>query len=161
MNDEDVDPLGVEPDPADLLARGVSRLLHHMGYVSIAEFSLRSGRRADVCGLDGKGKLIIVEIKRSVADFRSDAKWPDYLEYCDHFYFATPKDFPHEILPGDCGLMLADRFGAEVVRAAPPVADKMHASRRKEVTLRFARAAAKRLRRFLDPDIQALLEQDD
>lgn len=150
-----------DPDAADLLARGVSRLLHHMGYVSVAEFSLRSGRRADVAGLDGKGRLVIVEIKRSVADFRADGKWPDYLDYCDHFYFATPQGFPIEILPDDTGLMLADRFGAEVIRPAPPAANPMHASRRKEVTLRFARVAARRLRRHLDPDIAKLSEPEE
>ena len=137
-------------DPAELLARGVSRLLQQMGYACLAEFRLKSGRRADVAGLDRRGRVVIVEIKRSIPDFRADAKWPEYLDYCDAFYFATPKGFPTEILPPEHGLILADRFGAEVVRAAaelPP----LHASRRREVTLRFARGAAGRLAEFLDP----------
>ena len=49
------------PDPADLLARGVARMLRHMGYVSLPEFRLRSGRRADVAALNGKGEMVIVE----------------------------------------------------------------------------------------------------
>ncbi len=148
------------PDPADLLARGVSRLLRHLGYVGIPEFSLRSGRRADVAALSTKGEMIIVEIKRSVADFRSDNKWPEYRDYCDYLYFAVPQGFPIDILPDDCGLILADRYGAEIIRPAPKVEPRMHASRRKEVTLRFALAAGKRLRQLYDPEL-AKIESDE
>jgi hypothetical protein len=137
-------------DPADLLARGVSRLLGQMGYACLAEFRLRSGRRADVAGLDRKGRIAIVEIKRSLADFRADAKWPEYLDYCDSFYFATPKGFPTEVLPEAHGLILADRFGAEVIRASAEL-PALHASRRREVTLRFALGAAGRLGDLTDP----------
>jgi hypothetical protein len=139
------------PDSAELLARGVCRMLAEMGYAALCEFPLRSGRRADVAALDGRGRLAIVEIKRSVADFRADRKWPDYLDYCDAFYFAVPAGFPVELLPGAAGLILADRFGAEVVRPAPAIEPAMHASRRKEVTLRFALTAALRLQGALDP----------
>lgn len=139
------------PDPAGLLARGVCRMLSEMGYATLCEFPLRSGRRADVAALDGRGRLAIVEIKRSVADFRADRKWPEYLDYCDSFYFAVPAGFPVEILPGSTGLILADRFGAEMVTQAPRVEPAMHASRRKEVTLRFALSAALRLQQVVDP----------
>ncbi|SVC61232.1 uncharacterized protein METZ01_LOCUS314086, partial [marine metagenome] len=54
---------------AQQLARGVGRLLRHMGYDSLTEFTLRSGRRADVVGIDRKGKIVIAEIKISAADF--------------------------------------------------------------------------------------------
>ncbi len=137
-------------ESAELLARGVARLLAGMGYRSLTEFRLRGGRRADVAGLDAKGRIVIVEIKRSIADFRADRKWPEYLDYCDSFFFATPKGFPPDVLPEDHGLILADRFGAEVARPSAELAP-LHASRRKEVTLRFARGAAGRLRDLLDP----------
>lgn len=146
-------PGGSQPDPAGLLARGVARLFQAHGYAAIAEFTLRSGRRADVAALNRKGHLVIVEIKRSVQDFRSDAKWPDYLDYCDAFYFAVPGGFPCEILPEETGLILADRFFAEIVRPAPPVPAALHASRRREVTLRFAMTAAGRLQQLLDPEL--------
>ena len=77
-------------DTAQKLARGVGRLLTHLGYDSLTEFTLRSGRRADLAGIDRKGRIAIVEIKSSVADFRADQKWPEYLDYCDLFYFAVP-----------------------------------------------------------------------
>ena len=136
---------------APLLARGVGRLFDAMAQVSLTEFSLKSGRRADVLALDGDGTFTIVEIKSSLADFRADQKWPDYLEFCDSFYFAVPQGFPIDILPEDEGLMIADRWDAAIVRPAAERA--MHASRRKALTLRFARQAALRLQRLTDPPV--------
>ncbi|MDP6704804.1 MAG: MmcB family DNA repair protein [Alphaproteobacteria bacterium] len=138
------------PDSADLLARGISRLLAQMGYATLTEFRLRNGRRADVAGINAKGRIVIVELKRSLQDYRTDGKWPEYLDYCDSFYFAAPKGFDHQHLPAEQGLILADRYGAAVIR---PAAEQpaLHASRRREVTLRFALAAASRLGQLLDP----------
>ena len=45
--------------------------------------------------------------------------------------------------------MLADRYGAELVRE--PVEERLSAARRKAMMLAFARAAALRLQRQLDP----------
>jgi len=134
---------------APLLARGVARLFDAMAHASLAEFSLRSGRRADLLALDGDGKFTIVEIKSSLADFRADSKWPDYLEFCDRFYFAVPQGFPIDVLPETEGLMIADRWDAAIVR--PSAERAMHGSRRKALTLRFARQAALRLQRLADP----------
>ena len=90
-------------DTAQQLARGVGRLLGHLGYDSLTEFTLRSGRRADLAGIDRKGRIVIVEIKSSVADFRADQKWPEYLDYCDLFYFAVPVDFRWKSCPTNRG----------------------------------------------------------
>ena len=145
------DPAGI--DSAALLARGVGRLLTDLGYSSLSEFTLRSGRRADVAGIDRKGRIMIVEIKRSLADFRADGKWPDYVDYCDAFYFAVPQPFPQKVLPDEPGIMLADRYGAEIIRTARDgAATSLHASRRREVLLRFAVTAATRLQRLTDPE---------
>lgn len=138
-------------DTAQKLARGVGRLLRDLGYESLTEFTLRSGRRADLAGIDRKGRIAIVEIKSSVADFRADQKWPEYRDFCDLFYFAVPLDFPVEILPDDTGLILADAYSGDIARPAPEHPKHLHASRRREVTLRFARTAAKRLRHLEDP----------
>ena len=94
--------------------------------------------------------MTIVEVKSSVADYKSDGKWQEYLPFCDRFYFAVAADFPADLLPADCGIMIADAFGASVERDAPQ--GTLKASRRKALTLRFARTAATRLRRFNDPD---------
>jgi hypothetical protein len=132
-----------------LLARGIGRALAQRGYASLTEVSLANGRRADVIGLGRAGELVIVEVKSSLQDFRSDIKWPEYRDFCDRFYFAVPETFPHEAIPEDCGLIVADGFGGVVLREAPVLA--LPAARRKAVTLRFALLGSERLRRLLDP----------
>lgn len=134
---------------ATLLARGVGRLMADMGYGSLTEFTLPSGRRLDLLGLAADGTLWAVEIKTSVQDFRSDRKWPDYLDYCDRFSFAVPEGFPLDRLPEECGLLIADGFQAAELR--PPPHRPLHAARRKAMTLKFALCAASRLRGFTDP----------
>ncbi|MDP6390305.1 MAG: MmcB family DNA repair protein [Alphaproteobacteria bacterium] len=131
------------------LARGVLRMLEARGHACLVEFSLRNGRRADLIALDRHGQFTIVEIKTSAADFRADAKWREYVAYCNSFYFAVPEDFPHDLLPAECGLIKADAFGGAILREAAEGA--MNAARRKALTLRFARAAGLRLMRATDP----------
>jgi hypothetical protein len=137
-------------DPAALLTRGVGRALEQLGYASLFEFPLANGRRADIFGLGRNGELIVIEIKSSVADYRADHKWADYKKYADRLYFAVPREFPLQLIPDECGLMVADSFGAAILRHgdACPLAP----GRRRAVTLRFGRAAALRLRRHLDPE---------
>ena len=132
-----------------LLARGVGRALAQLGYAGLLEVPLANGRRADVMALGRGGEVAIVEIKSSLADFRADGKWPDYWAFCDRLYFAVAADFPRDLLPAECGLIVADAFGAAVLRESPvrPLA----AARRRAVTLRFALLGAQRLRRVLDP----------
>ncbi|GJE58769.1 MmcB family DNA repair protein [Methylobacterium trifolii] len=131
------------------LQRGVRRLFAEMGCVTLPEFSLVNGRRADVIALCGAGRLTIVEIKSSVADFRADRKWPDYRDFCDRFLFAIPETVPESLIPAECGLIVADAFGALVVREAPEHA--LSPARRKAVTLRFAHSAARLLHALADP----------
>ncbi|HLJ62780.1 MAG TPA: MmcB family DNA repair protein [Stellaceae bacterium] len=131
------------------LARGVCRALAHLGFATLTEVPLVSRRRVDVMGLGRDGTVVIIEIKSSVADFRADHKWPEYQGFCDRLYFALPPGFPQEIMPSKPGLILADAFGATILREAPHEA--LLPARRKAVTLRFARIAARRLQRLLDP----------
>lgn len=134
---------------ADLLSRGVRRALAERGFASLTEFRLASGRRADVMAVNEAGDVIIVEIKSSVADFRADQKWPEYQAFCDSFYFGVGADFPADLIPPECGLMVADGFGAVILRDAPLV--KLNAARRRAVVLRLALAASGRLHRLEDP----------
>jgi hypothetical protein len=144
-------PIAAPASSAARLARGVTRALHDLGQTSLTEFTLRSGRRVDVIGLDPGGRLTIVEIKSSPEDFRADRKWRGYLDYCDRFFFAVAEDFPQEVLPEDCGVMIADGYGAVVLCAAPllPLAP----ARRRAQILRFAQTAALRLARAGDPGL--------
>jgi hypothetical protein len=125
------------------VAKGVSRVLMQQGFSPILEFTLANGRRLDVAALGADGCVLGVEIKVALADLRGDTKWPEYLEFCDHFYFAIPPDFPDGFVPPNTGLIVADRYGGAIVRPSP--AWQIHPSRRKAVTLRFAKCAAERL----------------
>jgi len=141
---------GRQSETALLVRRGVQRLLRAHGVVSVAELTLPSGRRADVVALSGDGRIDIVEIKSSVADFRADEKWPDYRQHCDRLFFAVPSEFPLTLIPDDVGLMVADWYGAEILRQAPEQRILAAATRR-AVVLRFAQAAALRLHDLHDP----------
>jgi hypothetical protein len=132
------------------LARGVCRALEQLGYANLTEFPLINGRRADVLGLGKSGDVLIVEIKSSVADFRADRKWTTYRDFADRLYFAVPNPFPQSLIPEECGLMVADAFGAHLVRDGRT--RPLNSNRRRAMTLRFARIAAARLRRCLDPE---------
>ncbi len=150
-------PLPVEPESIPspdgaALARGVARVFHDLGYSVLLEFPLGIARRVDVMGLARDGRMAVAEVKSCLADFRADRKWTEYLAFCDAFYFAVPETFPRAVLPADSGLIIADRFGGQVVRpavAARPIA----AARRKALTLRFARTAAFRLSNTFDPGL--------
>lgn len=135
--------------PAGDVARGVSRLLLERGYSPLLEFALPNGRRLDIAAISEDGDFTAIEIKCSLADFRADEKWPDYLHFCDRYYFAVPESFPVEVLPADHGLIVADRFGAAIVREARH--SPITAARRKALLIRFGRTAAERFARAADP----------
>jgi len=141
------------------VARGVSRLLIQEGYSPILEFTLANGRRLDVAALGPDGTVLGVEIKVAIADLKGDLKWPEYLEFCELFYFAIPPDFPDELVPPGTGLIVADRYGGAIVRPSPIA--QIHASRRKAVTLSFAKVAAERLSRAIELAGGALEENEN
>lgn len=139
------------PDgPAGALARGVMTLFGDLGQSCLVELPLGNGRRVDVMALDRSGRLTVVEIKTSAADFRADRKWHEYLAYCDAFYFAVPQDFNRSLLPEGVGVIVADAWAAAIVAPSPTFT--LAPARRKAVTLRFARAAGRRLMSLARPD---------
>lgn len=140
---------GVAAPSGSDLARGVCRALAARGLATLSEFTLKTGRRADVIALDPGGAVVIVEVKSSRTDFLSDGKWQEYLDFCDRFYFAVPAGFPQDLLPQDCGLMVADCYDATILREAPE--SRLAAARRRAVILRFAQVASQRLLRLTDP----------
>ena len=143
------------------VVRGVSRLLYRAGISPLGEVPLGNGRRADIVGIDAAGRITLIEIKVSMADLRGDLKWPEYLDYCDRFFWAVPDGFPLGqfeepwFQPERCGLIVADRWDAAELRPAPWV--PLNASRRKAETLRFARRAAQRLLWANDPGVAEML----
>ena len=140
---------GRQSERALMIGRGVRRLLRARGFSSVTELPLIDGRRADIVAVDAQGEVLIVEIKSSPADLRADRKWRDYAACCDRLYFAISAATPAEIMPADAGLILADPYGAEIVREAG--LQRMASSSRRALLLRFAQAAADRLHRLADP----------
>ncbi|MFN4220644.1 MULTISPECIES: MmcB family DNA repair protein [Novosphingobium] len=140
---------------ARAVARGICRLFARNDIWCLAEMPLRSGRRADIMGIDARGQVVIVEIKVSRADLLGDAKWTDYLDHCDRFYWGLA---PHldraaletaDFLPDACGVIVADGYDAEILRPAPIL--PLAAARRKAEVERLARTALRRQLVSLDP----------
>lgn len=106
-------------------------------------------------GIDPKGRIIIVEIKVSRADLLGDGKWPEYLDFCDRFYWGLTPALDRAcletpaFLPERCGVIVADGYDAEILRPAPLV--PLAAARRKVETERLARASLRRLVVGADP----------
>jgi len=142
---------GRQSPGAFAIFRGVGRLLKAHGLAVVGEVALANGRRADVAAVAADGEIWIIEIKSCLEDFRSDQKWPEYREFCDRLFFAVAPDFPTAVLPPDTGLIIADRYGGEIARAAP--VHKLPGARRKAMTLRVLRTGAFRLQGMIDPEL--------
>ena len=140
---------GRQSQTAMMIARGVRRLLRARGFSSLTELSLTDGRRADIIAVNQDGEVVIVEVKSCTADFRADRKWRDYAACCDRLYFAISEHIPADLMPLEAGLIVADPYGAEILREAE--FKRMAPGSRRALLLRFAVAAADRLHHLADP----------
>ena len=149
------DTRAARPDITLAVCRGACRLMRQAGHSVLLEVPLPDGRRADIVAVSRNGELTIVEVKSSLEDWRVDIKWPDYLDWCDQLYFAVPVGFPQALIPQEIGLIVADAYGGEMLRAAQrrPVA----AARRKSLLIDCARLASERLSRLDDPEFGDLI----
>jgi hypothetical protein len=84
---------------AEALKKAVSFMFFKYGYSMTTELGiLKWGRRrADVIGNKIGGDLVLIEVKSSVADFRTDNKWTEYLPYADRVYLAFTKEVARKI----------------------------------------------------------------
>ncbi len=143
------------------VARGIGRLFARNDIWCLPEMPLRNGRRADLMGIDAKGHIVIVEIKVARGDLLGDGKWPDYLDFCDRFYWGLPPMLDRTPLeqegfrPDSCGVIVADGYDAEILRPAP--LQPLNAARRKVEVERLARAALRRHSGLIDPRVLELL----
>ena len=117
------------------------------------------GLRVDVIGLGPRAEIWVVECKSSRADFTSDSKWQGYLPFCDRFFWAVDTHFPTEVLPEETGIILADAYGADIVRPAPE--HKLAAARRTALVRKLARISMARLQGLMDPGLPDLVAQAD
>lgn len=141
------------------VCRGIARLFARNDIWTLTEMPLRNGRRADLMGIDGKGRIVIVEVKTARGDLMSDEKWPDYLDFCDRFYWGLPPELDRACLEGPdfrpdcCGVIIADEYDAEIVRPAP--SHPLAAARRRVEVERLARTALRRQLVAADPHCAA------
>ena len=146
-----------EERAARAVARGIARLFARNDIWCLAEMPLRNGRRADLMGIDGKGRIVLVEIKVSRADLLGDGKWTDYLDYCDRYYWGLPPSLDRApldtppFLPETCGVIVADGYDAEILRPAASL--PLAAARRKVEVERLARTALRRMNGLVDPQL--------
>lgn len=136
------------------VCRGARRRLAAEGFESLAEFTPTRGLRADLFAVGPAAQIWIVEVKSCWEDFAADLKWRGYLDWCDRFFFAVGDGFPTERLPEEAGLIVADRFDAEILRT--PAETKLAPARRRALLLKTARLGAQRLRAVEDPGVQGL-----
>ncbi|HVW91834.1 MAG TPA: MmcB family DNA repair protein [Devosia sp.] len=130
--------------------RGVMRLLRDQyDFACYTEVPLANGRRTDVLAVGPRGEIWIVEIKSSLTDFRADAKWPHYKEFCDRFYFAKPPELDPDIFPAEEGLIVGDGHDAALLR--PAAETPLPPARRKALLLKLARLGADRIHTLMDP----------
>ncbi|MBQ0139531.1 MAG: MmcB family DNA repair protein [Kurthia sp.] len=69
-----------------LLQSLAMKWLYRKGYVVASEVELPNNSTADVAGVKD-GHVVIVDVKINSNDYKCDEKWPEYLPYCDEFYF--------------------------------------------------------------------------
>lgn len=137
------------------VARGIMRLFARNDIRCVGEVALKNGRRADLMGIDAKGLVVIVEIKVARGDLLGDNKWPDYLDFCDRFFWGVPPGLDRAPLeteayqPNRCGVIVADAYDGEILRPAP--LEPLAAARRKVQVERLARIAMRRYTALLDP----------
>ncbi len=131
------------------ICRAATRFCALRGWAPVHEMQLPNGRRADILALQPDGCFVVVEVKSCARDFLTDAKWPEYRDYCDRLFFAVDLDFPRELLPEDAGLLVADGVEAEMLRDAPP--HRLAPARRRALLHRYAVVAAGRHAAASDP----------
>ena len=138
------------PDRTALITRAAMRHCARSGWAPVAEVPIPCGRRLDILAITAEGCLHAIEVKSGARDFLADAKWPEYLAWCDRLFFAVDCDFPEGLIPDEVGLMVTDGYDETVtLRDAPhrPLAP----ARRKALLHRTAVIAAGRLAALCDP----------
>ena len=149
------EPLSGTPS-AQEVARGIKRLFARNDIWCVEEMALPNNRRADLMGIDARGQIVLVEIKVARGDLLGDNKWPDYLDFCDRFFWGVPPVLDRSpletegFMPERCGVIVADGYDAEILRQAP--LEPLAAARRKSQVEKLARIAMRRNTALIDPN---------
>ena len=118
---------------ADTIKNRVARYYSRKHRVCFFELGLCSGGRlrADVMALAMNGHVIVVEVKSSVADYRSDKKMLLYKEYCNKLYVALPISVYEKVkedihLDKDVGVFVMSDDGSVLKKVLPSRNRQIH-----------------------------------
>ena len=123
----------------------IARSYYGQGDGVLREFKLGNRRRVDLVTVNDRGWIMIIEIKSSPEDFRSDKKWGVYVDWADQFYFGVAYDFPIDILPREHGILTTDGF--DVYQVQPSPVHKLNGSRRNKMLRKMAKVSMRRIER--------------
>lgn len=131
-----------------LQAQGL-KWLFNQEFVAVAEL-VHGSHRFDVVGFAKDGRIIIIEVKASIEDFRRDTKWQEYLSYCDEFYFLISNEISFftnfkELDQKEEGLLILSNGGRiKEVYGAPKSFDvKMSEETRRDLMFNISRLASR------------------
>ena len=143
------------PENQLAIRRAAAKLCAQSAWAVLHELPLPNGRRADLFALRPDGGFVCIEVKSGIRDFLTDLKWPEYLGFCDEFYFAVDRCFPLDLIPHGAGIIVTCDQEADMVRTAP--GQGLASARRRALLHRFATVAASRLSALEDPMITSSL----
>lgn len=131
-----------------LQAQGL-KWLFNREFVAVAEL-VHGNRRFDVAGFSKDGRIIIIEVKASIEDFRRDSKWQEYLPFCDELYFLIEdslsfyRDFD-DLYKKGAGLLILSKGGRikDVYGAPPPIETTMTEQMRQDLMFEISRLASR------------------
>ena len=109
---------------SDFIKGAVGRYFSKKCYAVALEIGVdRWGKmRADVMAINTAGEIVIVEVKSSYGDFRSDRKWHHYVDYSNKLYFAVNDALyakVRDLIPAGIGIFVVGDDGhARVVQSA-------------------------------------------
>ena len=130
-----------------LQAQGL-KWLFNREFVAVAEL-VYGNRRFDVIGFSKDGRIIIIEVKASIEDFRRDSKWQDYLPFCDELYFLIQdnlsfyRDFDDLDKKGAGLLTLSEGGRIKEVYGAQPHTEAMTEEIRRDLMFEISRLASR------------------
>lgn len=98
------------------ITQSVSKYWKKRLWLTQSEVGLcKGGRlRADLIASNMGAYVVVVEVKSSVADFRSDKKWHTYIPFCNKLYFALGPDVYEKVkdkIPKGVGIFLVYESG--------------------------------------------------
>lgn len=150
------------PSEADRLKDAVGQYYTSKRHAVHLEVGLcKRGRlRADVLTVTMGSQITLLEVKSSVADFKSDKKYTKYLQFCDKMYFVVSTEVYEKIkdlIPSSIGVIAVYPSGLPRVKRRA-VTQELTVEQRLAIITRLAYKSADRSRYNLKSKFEARIE---